>query len=257
VRLAGGIRLRCGEQGAPDGTPVLLLHGYSDSWFSFSRVLPLLPPEWRVIVPEQRGHGESDRPAGGYAVDDFTRDALELMDCLGIGAAAVVGHSMGSIVAQRVAMLAPERVRRLVLAGSAASARHESVFELNAAVATLSDPVDPGFVRDFQMSCIHRPVPADFLDGVVRESLKVPAHVWKQALAGLLEAEWKPGLGSIRCPTLILWGDRETTFPLSDQQELERAIPDATLKIIPEIGHCFPWEAPGDFVRSLVAFLAQ
>ena len=121
-RLPSGLGLHVAEQGPEDGQAVLMLHGYSDSWVSYSRILPLLPADWHVIVPDQRGHGDSDRPMDGYGPGDLAGDAIQLMDLLGIAEAAVVGHSMGSFIARAVAAQAPQRVDRLVLIGSAATA---------------------------------------------------------------------------------------------------------------------------------------
>ena len=61
-----------------------MIHGYSDSWFSFSRVLPLLPPELRVIAPDMRGHGDSERPPSGYRIADMADDVIRLMDALNV-----------------------------------------------------------------------------------------------------------------------------------------------------------------------------
>ncbi|MCG8419715.1 MAG: alpha/beta hydrolase, partial [Proteobacteria bacterium] len=74
-----------------------------------------LPGDLRVVAPSQRGHGDSGHPAGGYGVDDFAADAIALLDALGIERAAVVGHSMGSFIAQQVALRAPQRVTHLIL----------------------------------------------------------------------------------------------------------------------------------------------
>ncbi len=71
VTLATGVRLRYAEQGDRGGPAVILLHGYSDSWFSWSRVMPLIPARYHVIAPDQRGHGDSDKPEGGYAMRDM------------------------------------------------------------------------------------------------------------------------------------------------------------------------------------------
>ena len=84
VTLRNGVRLGYAERGPRLGPVVLMLHGLTDSWFSFSRVLPLLPKELRVIAVDQRGHGESDRPASGYTMDHFAVDLLQLMDALNI-----------------------------------------------------------------------------------------------------------------------------------------------------------------------------
>ncbi|HJS46726.1 MAG TPA: alpha/beta fold hydrolase, partial [Gemmatimonadales bacterium] len=66
IQLSTGVRYHYAEQGPAGGEPFILLHGYSDSWFSWSRVLPLFPAEWRVYALDQRGQGDSDRPAAGY-----------------------------------------------------------------------------------------------------------------------------------------------------------------------------------------------
>ena len=86
---------------------------------------------------------------------------------------------MGGFVAQRIAALAPDRVSGLILVATAATCRNPGVLQLRDAFNALEDPVSPEFARDFQLSTIHRPVTTDFLEQVIRESLKVPAHVWK------------------------------------------------------------------------------
>jgi pimeloyl-ACP methyl ester carboxylesterase len=254
-RLPSGLGLHVAEWGSQDGQAVLMLHGYTDSWFSYSRMLPLLPVELRVIVPDQRGHGGSERPADGYAPDNFAEDAIQLLDTLGIERAVVVGHSMGSFIARKMAVKAPERVERLVLIGSAATARNEVTRELREEVETLADPVEADFVRAFQSSTIHRPVPADFFEEVVAESLKVPARVWKAALNGLLADDFRADYARICCPVLILGGDRDGVFARAEQEHLASCIPGAILKISPDIGHDPQWEAPDDVASDLLAFL--
>lgn len=254
-RLPSGLGLYVAEQGPEDGRAVLMLHGYSDSWVSYSRVLPLLPADWHVIVPDQRGHGDSDRPMDGYGPADLARDAIQLMDLLGIAEAALVGHSMGSFIARAVAAQAPQRVDRLILVGSAATARNPVTQDLLREVEGLDDPVGEGFVRAFQASTIHRPVPAAFFEQIVAESLKLPAWVWKAALSGLLAADRDSDLARIRCPVLILGGDRDGVFSQEEQEHLAARIPGAILKISPEIGHDPQWEAPDNVALNLLAFL--
>lgn len=135
VTLATGVRLRYAEQGDRGGPAVILLHGYSDSWFSWSRVMPLIPARYHVIAPDQRGHGDSDKPEGGYAMRDMAADVLSLMDALHLERATVVGHSMGSFIAQQIAVAASGRVERLVLVGSAPAFRRMSGVDVFAAPA--------------------------------------------------------------------------------------------------------------------------
>lgn len=256
ARLATGVRLRWAEQGSPDGEPVIMLHGLTDSWHSFSRVLPELPPRYRVLVPDQRGHGDSDRPEAGYALEDFAADVLALMDELEIERAALVGHSMGSFVAQAVAAAAPERISRLVLVGSAADARTPELTAFQQQVEALPDPVPVEFAREFQLSTLHQPVPPEFLRGVIAASLRVPARVWRAALAGVLSDPGVRRLERIGMPTLLLYGERDAIWPRSQQDTLLALLPQATLRVYPDVGHAPHWERPTEFVRDLDAFLA-
>jgi non-heme chloroperoxidase len=256
VTLPSGVRLQYAETGRADGEPVILLHGYTDSWYSFSRVLPLLAPRYRGIALSQRGHGDSDRP-GSYTGDDYAADVDAFMEALGIERATVVGHSMGSFVAQTVAIRYPERVNKLVLIGSGTVAGNEVIVGLNDFVQTLTDPVDSTFIYEFQASTIFHPVPQPFLDAVVAESRKLPADVWKGALAGLIGTANAPRLGEIQAPTLVVWGDQDGIFPRADQDALVAAIPNATLSVYPQTGHALHWERPREFTRELEKFIRK
>ncbi|MGH9939167.1 MAG: alpha/beta fold hydrolase, partial [Blastocatellia bacterium] len=255
ARLTTGVRLRYAEGGAPEGRPIILLHGYTDSWFSFSRALPHFDPNWRVYILDQRGHGDSERPADGYTFQDFAADVIAFMDAKGIKRATLVGHSMGSFVAQGVAIAAPERVERLVLVGSATTVRNEAVAEFRQAVEKLDEPVPVEFAREFQVSTVHHPVPNEFMDRVVAESGKAPARVWKAVMAGMLAGDYKARLAEIRTPTLIVWGDRDAFFLRAEQDSLAAALPHAVLKVYPETGHCPNWERPEQFAQDLKDFI--
>ena len=251
--LASGPALRFVQQGPSTGDAILMLHGLTDSWFSFSRLLPLLPDSFQVIVPDQRGHGSSGRPADDYSMDAFVIDALQLMNALGIERATVVGHSMGSFVARRMAAMAPSRVERLVLLGTGSSTRNEALTSLRLAVQTLSDPVDARFAREFQLSTIHRQIPLDFLERVVADSSRVPARVWKAALDGIIEFSDEPELITAR--TLVLGGDQDAVFPVDEQRAAARAIPGARLRIFSDVGHALHWEDPFSVAAELMAFV--
>jgi non-heme chloroperoxidase len=143
------MRLPYVEQG--EVTPVLLLHGITDSWRSWEPVLPHLPETMRAIAVTQRGHGDADRPESGYRVEDYAADALELMDELGLESAGVAGHSMGTYIAEQIAIERPERVSALVLAGAPGPpAGNPVIVEAVDVMAGLEDPIDPELLREFQ-----------------------------------------------------------------------------------------------------------
>src|SRR5262245_26161220 len=104
IQLHGGPRLSYIEQGDPSGWPVVLLHGVSDSCRSFARLLPHLPPFLRVYAISQRGHGDSERPPAGYGPHGLAADLAAFMELVGAAPAFVVGHSMGSSVAECFAL---------------------------------------------------------------------------------------------------------------------------------------------------------
>lgn len=257
VRLKTGVRLRYLEQGSPLGPPIILLHGYTDSSFSYSRVLPSLDAKYHVYALDLRGHGDSERPASGYGLSDFAADVLAFMDEKGIRRATLVGHSMGSFVAQQLAIRAPERIERLVLIGSATTLRNDAVLELRRSVSALEDSVTAKFAREFQAGTVHQPLPEEFMDRVVKESLKVPARVWRATVEGFFTGDYELRPGQIKAPTLILWGDRETIFPRSEQDSLVKMLARADLKVYPETGHAPHWERPERFVKDLQDFIAS
>ena len=243
IQLSTGVRLRYAEQGDPHGHPVILLHGYSDSWFSFSRVLPLLDRRYHVYALDLRGHGESDRPKGGYDMRALAADVVAFMNAERLVRVTVVGHSMGSMVAQQVALAVPERVARLVLVGAvAAPSESATLHELNTAVQTLEDPVPEEFVREFQVGTVHGAVPEEFMNEAIAESLKLPARVWRGLITGMLATQAADGLVESSIPTLILWGERDATFSRAEQDRLVRLIGTAELNVYPETGHALHWE---------------
>jgi non-heme chloroperoxidase len=256
--LSTGVRLRYAEQGDSTGEPIILLHSYSDSWYSFRQVLPLLSSRYHVFALDQRGHGDSDQPADGYAMRDLAADVIAFMDARGLGRATIVGHSMGSFVAQQAALRAPERVSRLVHVGSTTTPRTiDGMAALQATVDSLDDPVPESFGREFQESTVYQPLPREFMDMVVAESLKLPARVWQSLILGMLATDPADGLRAAAIPTLVLWGDRAVVARRAEQEALVAMIGTATLRVYPETGHALHWERPADFVRDLEAFVRQ
>jgi non-heme chloroperoxidase len=259
VELPNGVKLPYVEQGDPSGVPVLLLHGITDSWRSFEPVLPHLPDSIHAFALSQRGHGDADRPAAGYRPHDFAADVAAFMDALEIGPAVVVGHSMGASTAQRFAIDYPGRTLGLVLVGSLATWRsHPDFVELwDSVVSTLTDPIDPGFVREFQESTLAQSVPPVFFETIVRESLKLPARVWRAVLLeGLLETDFSGELGKIEAPTLIVWGDQDD-LTRSGQEVLAAAISGSRLVVYPGAGHAVHWEEPEPVADDIATFVKK
>lgn len=110
-----GLRLHYVTAGREDAPPLLLIHGWPQSWYEWRRVMARLAPHYRLIAPDLRGLGDSDRPAGGYDKATLARDLAALLDVLNIPQTDVVGHDWGGVVAYCLAAQFPQRVRRMAV----------------------------------------------------------------------------------------------------------------------------------------------
>jgi non-heme chloroperoxidase len=257
AKLASGIALQYAEQGDPAGMPIICLHGVTDSWRSFELLFAELPGSFRAIALSQRGHGDSDRPKGGYRSKDFSDDVAAFMDARGIERAVIVGHSMGTQAAQRFAIDHPERMLALVLIGGFTTMRGNAAAEefWASGVSHLTDPIDPATALAFQESTLAQPTPPWFLDVAVAESLKVSAWVWRAAFEGFLEDDTLPELGRIAAPTLIIWGDQDGFCSRAMQDLMVAAIPRAALTAYAGAGHATHWEQPRRVAADIVTFV--
>jgi pimeloyl-ACP methyl ester carboxylesterase len=254
VPLSTGIRVHLAEHGAGSGAPVVFLHGWPDSWFSFSRVLPLLPKTLRCIAFDQRGFGESDHPESGFTFPGLAADAVAVLDALDIERATIVGHSYGSFVARELAIAYPRRVTALVLIGTGFSTSTPVAEDLQAALRGLPDPIPEAFAREFQASTAYRPLPPEFFDRIVAESLKIPPRLWPVMIDAIVEHDATARLGKLRAPTQLLWGDHDALFSRAEQDRFLAAVPSARLKVYEETGHCPNWERPEDVAADIASF---
>jgi non-heme chloroperoxidase len=258
VSLVSEVTLHFAERGDPEGEAIVFLHAYVDSWFTFGRILSLLSPEYHAFAPDQRGHGDSEKPECCYTAHDFTSDVDAFMDAVGIEEATLVGDSSGGLIAQRVALDYPHRVRRLVLIGSPTTlVNNEAVVEAGEQVlAGLEDPIPAEFVRGFWESTIYHPVPEEILEAALSQTLKVPARIWRDYYDGVaLTLDDTARLGEIDVPTLILWGEQDAVLGREEQEWRAAEIPAATLKVYPETGHAVAFERPEWVVRDLEEFI--
>ncbi len=254
--LNTGIRLRFYASGDPNGKAVIFLHDYADSWFSWSAILAQISATIHAIAPDLRGHGESDKPESGYSISDFADDVIALMDSMNLEKASLIGHALGSFIAQDVAMKHPTRVEKLVLIGSATTVQNEGVNDLNEAVQRMDD-VAPAFIEEFQRRTVAGEVPEAFMQQIIAASQQVPIHVWKQALSEMLTIENIERLSAINVPTLIVYGENDSISPQSEQELLQSKLSQATFKAYPAVGHAPHWEVPADVISDLDAFLSH
>lgn len=259
VTIDGGQTLSYAEQGDTSGPVLALLPGPTDSWLSYKPVLQRLPLSIRTIAVSQRGHGDSDKPEHGYRVEDFAADVVALLDTLDIDRAVLAGHSGSCLVARRVALDRPERVTGLVLEASPTTLQsHAGLQEFVASVISgLDDPIDPDFARSVVVDTSSGELEPEMLDLLVGELLKVPARVWREMFAKLLEYDDLVELALIAAPVLLVWGDADGLVGHEMQEELARRMSSAELVVYRGVGHTPRWEDPLRFAADVAAFVER
>lgn len=256
VELPNKVTLRYVELGNPAGPPVLLLHGWTDSSRAWTIAAPYLA-EYRLLIPDQRGHGGSDKPDCCYSLADFAHDAKLLLDAKRIDRAAVVGHSLGSLVGQALAVRYPERVSKLVLIGSTALPPVKRGDWLWRSVNGFKGPLDPNspFMREWSAAASPTPVARAYLSHADPEIASVPLHVWQRVLRELTDRSTASLVTDIQAPTLILSGGKDSLFPPEHHRALARAMPRAQARVLPDLGHNLILERPAEVGPAIRDFL--
>lgn len=262
VQLPNGITLGYVDIGPRGGRPLVLVHGYTDNARDWVPLLPYLDKSVRTILVDIRGHGLSSKPECCYTRVDFAYDIRLLLDHLQVKDADIVGHSLGSIIAQTFAEHWPERTHRLVLVSSTAGpnpacpAGDTKPMDFGSEIVKLRDPIDPESPWMIEWWSSPTPVDADFLRRQRIDSARIPAKVWLAVLQqGLTGNDLQGTLPWIKAPTLLVWGGKDPIFLEKDRCSLTRALPTAEVKIFPELGHNPFWEEPLAFAAVLQAFL--
>jgi pimeloyl-ACP methyl ester carboxylesterase len=244
LHAVNGIDLYCEVEG--DGPPLLLLHGFTGSGADWSHAgRDELARGRRLVVPDLRGHGRTNNPARTIAHRQCALDVLALLDRLGIERCQAIGLSMGGNTLLHLATNAPERVDAMVVVSATmyfpAQAR---------AIMGLTD-ADGHSDEEWQaMRARHH-----LGDEQIR-ALWAQQYAWKDDVDDLCFTP--PKLATIRARTLVVYGDRDPLYPVDMAVDLYRAIPRASLWVVPEGGHGPIFgEARAAFVQTAREFLAR
>jgi non-heme chloroperoxidase len=255
IRLPNGISLDCQESGDPQGEPIMLIHGVTDSNRAWRPFIEELPQGLHVYALSMRGHGDSDKPLESYDAAAFAGDLAAFMDAMDLKRAHICAHSMGTWIAQRFATDYPTRVTSLSLIGGFVTLRgNPAVAPMPAELLDMGPVIDPGYAGAFQRATLAKEVEPDFLEMVVGESLKAPAHVWRACFDAMLATPAKAP--RIPHPTLLLAGEKDAFFGRKDLRALKARFKTAEQIIYEGLGHAPHWEAPefvaGDIARFIV-----
>lgn len=255
------------DEGPRDAPVALLVHGFAAWAFAWrSQRAALVAAGRRVVTIDLIGYGASPRPAAPvYSTYDQAQLLLQALDVLGVGPFDVVGHSFGGRVAFQIALLAPQRVRRIVAICPEAFTVGRPPIAALARLPLIGQALAyyilaPSLVGVGLRSLSKR---HEWLTDEVIAGYAAPLYVRGTAVAQVWQARSpKDGplpvpenLASIRPPTLLLWGDSDTVFPLDEGRRLERILPDARLIVYDRTGHLPYEERAAEVNAAVVGFL--
>jgi 3-oxoadipate enol-lactonase len=266
-----GANLALASAGRGDRGRILLVHGFGGAKEDFADwIEPLAAAGWRVVAYDQRGHGDSTSPGGeeAFSLQIFVDDLLALADVLGWDRFVLLGHSMGGMVAQLVAMAAPGRLAGLVLMDTghgplenfdpAEIALGQQIVREGGMAALMEaqraagpSPLDsPAHVRLLQ----ERPGYQEFCD---RKSLATSPAMWVSIIDEMLrQPDRLAAMGAWSLPVLVVVGEDDDGF-LAPCQRMAETIPGAQLAVIPGAGHSPQFESPDQWWKAVSRFLGE
>ncbi len=254
-----GVSLRYDRAGT--GPAVLLIHGWTLNRTVWERQVLALRDRHTVITVDLRGHGESSHPRTGYTVAAMAGDLEHLVRALGVPHIAVVGWSMGGIVALELAQRLSDRLSALGLvctfAGGLLDPKNPLASPKDEVAALRSGVARDfrAFAREFAPQLFKLGAESPFLSWAVGQMQKTPAHVAAACLEALLAADLRPALKKIKAPTAVLHGRHDGITPLAGGEELKKGIKGATLTVFEDTAHTPHLEEPDAFNAALAKLL--
>jgi pimeloyl-ACP methyl ester carboxylesterase len=251
--------------GSGDGLPLVLIIGMGGTcqgWLVLQ--VPEFSKERSCLVFDNRGGGKSEDPGGAFTTRDLAEDTLAVLDEAGIRRAHVLGGFLGGLVAQELAIEHPDRVRSLVLVGTYArpDAKRRMLLELWKTMAEHGVPLEVR-ITDRLVWTLHDETveEEDLIDAALdfyrRDHAPLPDRVFIEQAKACLGHDSFERLSSIRCPTLVLYGEADQLTPRHLHQQLAGGIPGARLVQIPGAAHLVTAEAAPRFNEVVAAFLRE
>jgi len=256
---ANGIEIAYQEAGA--GDPLLLIMGLGAPGAAWEKHVEAYARHFRCIIMDNRGAGDSDKPAEDYTTAMMADDAAGLLENLGIPSARVAGISMGSGIAQELALRHPAKVRSLALISSWArcdSYMREVFLHFQTARRDLSLP---DFTRLLQL-WIYTPdyfsrEYSELEEAKGSEGPVMPNHAFGAQTQACINHNTLERLSAIEQPCLLTVGEMDIFTPLRFSHEMASRLPHAQLEIFKNAGHCHHWEYLGDFNKMTLSFLLK
>ncbi|MFE0730860.1 alpha/beta fold hydrolase [Streptomyces antibioticus] len=248
-----GAALTYDDKGPRDGggVPLVFVHGWTANRHRWDHQLAHFAEKRRVVRFDLRGHGESGG-AGVKTVAELANDLIALLDHLKIERCVLIGHSMGGMISQTVALTHPERVERMILVNSIARMTFSRGRGLLMAASTLVP------YKLFVATNIQRAFapghPRDEVRAYIKSSADTPREVVMTLYGAMRAFDVLDRVGEIRTPTLMIHGYHDVQLPVSQMLRMAKAYPDATVRII-DAGHELPVEKPAELTAAIDAFV--
>ena len=257
IDLPTGLKMKYVEMGPADGKVIIFLHGMTDNSRNWSLIAPYFVNKFHIFMPDQRGHGDTDKPdLRMYPTCLYAQDLAAFMDLKGLKKAHIVGHSLGSMIAQDFAVNYPEKVDKLVLVSSAPVEFASLGREIYDVALALGDKQpDDAFMAEWYANPI--PVDEDFLKREMAESQNLPPHAWRAITKGAAYSHLIPFMDELKSPTLIIWGGQDPIFGEEAQKSLKKLIPQAAFIAYEKSGHNPQWENSEKMAQDVRAFLEK
>ena len=254
VFIRNGIELYYQDIG--EGRPLLLLHGLTSNSAMFYREIEFFKDDRRIIALDSRGHGNSSRP-GAYTLQDHIEDAGALLSHLKLDAVDVLGVSMGSYIAQGLAIQQAEKVKKLILVATKSYGRQSSMAELFERHADTFDGLN--MLEKFAASSSYIYYNQSLIDEWLRKTAEQSRQLTMQeqitASEALKEFDFRDQLFQITAETLVISGKFDGLNPSEKGRETAVAVPDATFMEFKRSGHAPNVEQPRLFLGIAENFL--
>jgi 3-oxoadipate enol-lactonase len=257
-QLINGVEIAYEDLGS--GRAVVLLHGYPFNRTLWRDQVSALRGDFRVIVPDLRGHGESTVTSGTASMEAMANDVAALLDRLNISVATIGGLSMGGYVALAFYRLFPSRVESLVLAATRAQADTEEARKNRAVQAEKARTEGMEGIADTMLPKLLTPDTVAKRPEVVKHVRGMMASTNPEGAAAALQGmamrqDQTSLLPQITAPTLILVGREDVITPVADSESMHREISGSQLRVIENAGHVVNLERPEEFNLALSGFL--
>lgn len=252
------IRLHYEIYGGP-GPTVVFLHGLGSSADDWTLQIPVFAERCRVIALDLRAHGQSTSN-GRFSVEGMADDVAELLAQLGEPPAHVVGLSLGGCVALALGLRHPARVRSLTLVNTFARYRSNGWASLGRGLKRIwllwFRPME-AMAAFVAAGLFPKPEQRPLYEAAVASLSRNSKNSYFLSIRAIGRFDVEAQLDAIRCPTLIVAGDRDTTVPLAWKEFLHRAIPGSQRLVIPDSGHATPYDQYEVFNREVMGFIQK